>query len=380
MSVLAAFAAIVALCVVIIIHEAGHYLAAVWTGMKVDRFSVFGIGPTILKLGTWRGTEFVISAIPFGAFVLIRGMEPSDDGERTTGDAIDDDAWAKAVAAAKGSAPRVKASSPNFRDKPLWARAAVLAGGPVANYLAAMLLLFGLFAVAGERGPVTRIEITDVAAGKAAAAAGLQVDDRVIELDGVPVDPTAGPQPLIDVFKAHPGEPVSITVERQGEQVVTTVQPNEQGKIGTNLDPTGDRIPVGVGKAAVLAVEGPLELSRRQLVGLYLLITGQLDAEVQGPVGIVKGIATSIERGLIPFVTMVAMISTLLGLFNLLPLPALDGGRLTFLGYEALARRRARAHVEELVHGYGMLALLGLIAVVTVRELGVIDKLRSLFS
>src|SRR5262245_925667 len=135
------FAAIVALCVVIIIHEGGHYLAAVWTGMKVDRFSVFGIGPTVVRLGTWRGTEFVISAIPFGAFVLIRGMEPADEGDLASErDAIDDDAWAKAMAAAKGSeAPK---ASPNFRDKPLWARAAVLAGGPVANYLTAMLIFF----------------------------------------------------------------------------------------------------------------------------------------------------------------------------------------------------------------------------------------------
>jgi regulator of sigma E protease len=373
------FAAIVALCVVIIIHEAGHYLAAVWTGMKVDRFSVFGIGPTILKLGTWRGTEFVISAIPFGAFVLIRGMEPNDEGE-PAGDAIDDDAWAKAIGAAKGSArarevPAV--ASPNFRDKPLWARAAVLAGGPVANYLAAMLLLFGLFTVAGERGPVTRIEISEVVAGKPAEVAGLQVGDRIVELDGVAIDPAAGSKPLIDVIKAHPGEPLAVTVERGGQAVSAIVEPTAEGKIGAGLDPTGDRIAMGVGEAAVLAVQGPLDLSKRQLVGLYLLVTGQLDAEVQGPVGIVKGIATSIERGFIPFVTMAAMISTLLGLFNLLPLPALDGGRLTFLGYEALARRRAKPGVEEKVHGYGMLALLVLIAVVTVRDLGVFDKVRS---
>lgn len=366
--------AIVALCIVIIIHEAGHYLAAVATGMKVDRFSVFGIGPTVVKLGTWRGTEFVISAIPFGAFVLIRGMEPYDD----EGDAIDDDAWAKAVAAAKGPAAGKQAKpSVNFRDKPLWARAAVLAGGPIANYLAAMLLLFGLFAVAGEKGPVTRIEISEVQANKPAAAAGLQVGDRILEVDGVAVDPTAGNGPLIEVIEAHAEQPLAMTVEREGQPVALTLLPNEAGKIGAGLDPTGARIPVGVGQAAVMAVQGPLLLSQKQLVGLYLLITGQLDAEVQGPVGIVKGIATSIERGFIPFVTMVAMISTLLGLFNLLPLPALDGGRLSFLAYEAVARRRAKPRVEEMVHGYGMLALLSLIAVVTVRELGVIDKIRS---
>jgi regulator of sigma E protease len=371
--------AVVALCVVVIIHEAGHYLAAVATGMKVDRFSVFGIGPTVVRLGTWRGTEFVISAIPFGAFVLIRGMELSEHEQTMTGDAIDDEAWATAVAAAKRADGKpAKAASVNFRDKPLWARAAVLAGGPIANYIAAMVLLFGLFALVGERAPEpTRIEVSEVVAGKPAAAAGLQVGDRIGELDGVPVVPAAGNQALIDVIKAHPGEPLAVVVEREGQAVALTVEPSAEGKIGAGLDPTGDRLPMTVGQAAVKAVQGPIELSRRQLVGLYLLVTGQLDAEVQGPVAIVKGIATSIERGFIPFVSMVAMISTLLGLFNLLPLPALDGGRLSFLAYEAVARRRAKPHVEELVHGYGMLALLSLMAVVTVRELGVVDMIRS---
>jgi regulator of sigma E protease len=381
------FAAIVALCVVIVIHEAGHYLAAVWTGMKVDRFSVFGIGPAILKLGTWRGTEFVISAIPFGAFVLIRGMEPGDDepGPRSGTDAIDDDAWAKAIHAAKGGSAgpagpaKAKPASPNFRDKPLWARAAVLAGGPLANYLAAMVLVFGLFSVVGKQGQVTHIEVTEVFAGLPAATAGLEVGDRIIEIGGTTVEPKANIGPVIEVIQAHAGKPLEITIERRGQTVFETVEPNDEGKIGAGLAGIREWIPVGAGEATLLAVEWPLARSKEQLVGLYQYITRQIDAEMQGPVGIVKGIASSIERGLVPFITMTALISTLLGLFNLLPLPALDGGRLSFLAYEALARRRANGRTEELVHGYGMLALLSLIAVVTLRELGVIDKIRSIF-
>ncbi|MCH9685232.1 MAG: site-2 protease family protein [Deltaproteobacteria bacterium] len=168
--------AIVALCVVIILHEAGHYFAAIWTGMKVDRFSVFGIGPAIVKLGTWRGTEFVIGAIPFGAYVLIRGMEPEpeDDTPVVDADDLDDDAWAKARAAS-----RAEAASVNFRDKPLWARAAVLAGGPLANYLVAMILFLAVYMLSGVRGTVDRIEITQVNEGKPAATAGLEVGDRL---------------------------------------------------------------------------------------------------------------------------------------------------------------------------------------------------------
>ncbi|MCX4241701.1 M50 family metallopeptidase [Paraliomyxa miuraensis] len=350
--------AIVALCVVIILHETGHYLAAVWTGMKVDRFSVFGIGPTVVKLGTWRGTEFVISAIPFGAFVLIRGMELSDEERTFTGDPIDEDAWKKA-----------KAASPNFRDKPLWARAAVLLGGPVANYIGAMLLFFGLYAAVGVPGPPDRIEVGQVAEGGPAARAGLQTGDRIVAVGDVTIDPTVNGRDLTEALEAHRNEPVSITVLRDEQTLVQTVTPDGDGKIQIGLGLLGPRIPVSLGTAASLGVSRPIEYSKLQLVGLYKLATFQTSGKVEGPVGIVKQIKRSVERGLIDFAEMTAIISTLLGLFNLLPLPALDGGRLSFLLFEGIARRRAKAHVEEMVHGYGMLALLVLLAVVTVRDI-----------
>ncbi len=360
-------AAIVALCVVIMLHEGGHYWAAVWTGMKVDRFSVFGIGPAIVKLGTWRGTEFVIGAIPFGAYVLIRGMEPEpeeDDTPVIDGDELDDDAWAKARAAS-----RAEAASVNFRDKPLWARAAVLAGGPLANYLVAMILFFVVYMLAGIRGTTDRIEVTQVVDGKPAAMAGLEPGDRLVQIGETAVDPAAGTQAAIDLILVHPDEDLVITVVRGGETLVKTVHPSEQGKVGAVLAEGADRRPAGVGEAAGLAVTRPITVTRQQLSGLYRWITGQIQAEMQGPVRIVNFIATSAKSGFVSFLTTVAFISTLLGMFNLLPLPALDGGRLVFVGYEALARRRASPRIEEMVHGYGMLVLLAVIALVTVGDI-----------
>jgi len=356
-------AAIVALCVVIVLHELGHYLMAVWTGMKVDRFSVFGIGPTIVKLGTWRGTEFVISAIPFGAFVLIRGMEPDPDDDAPPAvdmDAIDDDAWAKASA---GGAP----PSANFRDKPVWARALVLAGGPLANYLTAMLLFFAVYMMAGVPEPTNPIEVTQVAAGKPAAAAGLEPGDQLVTIGDHTVDPTAGTPAVVEVLVAHPSEPLELTIVRDGETLTKTLTPTDEGKIGVGLANVPRR--VSVGEATSMAVVRPFVITRIQLTALYQWITRQIEAEMQGPVRIVQHMATSVEGGLTSFLKTVALISTLLGMFNLLPLPALDGGRLTFLGYEAIARRKASPRVEEMVHGYGMLALLALIALVTVGDI-----------
>ena len=341
--------AIVALCVVIIVHELGHFLAAIWTGMKVDRFSVFGIGPSILKLGTWRGTEFVIGAIPFGAYVLIHGMEPEDP-----------DAPPR---------PAARERSSNFRDKPLWARMTVIAGGPVANYLLAILLLLGIYTIAGVRGPVERISVDAFAETSAAQTAGLQIGDELVQIGEREIDPTLGSAGVNEAAKPHLGEDVDIVVRREGELSTHTAHfPAEGPALGVTLFLHSERQPVGFGTALSRASTEPFVASATQLHALYQLATGKLKADMQGPVGIVREIARSADAGIIPFVTTAALISTLLGMFNLLPLPALDGGRLAFLGFEAVARRRANPRVEELVHGYGMLALLALILLVTVGD------------
>jgi regulator of sigma E protease len=349
--------AIVALCVVIIVHELGHFLAAIWTGMKVDRFSVFGIGPSILKLGTWRGTEFVIGAIPFGAYVLIRGMEPESYG-LTEG--TDPDAPPR---------PAEREHSSNFRDKPLWARMTVIAGGPVANYLLAILLLLGIYTIAGVRGPVQQISVDAFAETSAAQTAGLQLGDELVQIGEHRIDPALGSAGVNDAAKPYLGQDVEIVVRREGELSTHAAHfPPEGPALGVTLFLHSERQPVGLGTALSRASTEPFIASASQLHALYQLATGKLKADMQGPVGIVREIARSADAGIIPFVTTAALISTLLGMFNLLPLPALDGGRLAFLGFEAVARRRANPRVEELVHGYGMLALLALILLVTVGD------------
>ncbi|HET6581886.1 MAG TPA: RIP metalloprotease [Nannocystaceae bacterium] len=343
-----AVAAIVALCVVIIIHELGHYAAAVWTGMKVDRFSVFGIGPPIVRLGTWRGTEFVVSAIPFGAYVQIRGMEADD-----------------------GSAPPVdRKASQNFRDKPLLARMIVIAGGPIANYVGATLLFFGVFAIAGLSGPSEAIEITAVTSGSAAEQAGVQAGDRLVAIGDVEIDPTREGEDIALASQANKGNDVVLGVVRDGQRLELPASLPAEGDmiLGVHMMAVKPRQAVPLGVAARESIAQPYAITRDQLQGLYRLIAGQIKANVSGPVGIVQSIARAADRGFVEFVLMAAFISTLLGMFNLLPLPALDGGRLAFLVYEGVARRRANPRVEDLVHGYGMVALLGLILLVTVGD------------
>lgn len=339
--------AIAALCVVIIVHEFGHYAAAVATGMKVDRFSVFGIGTPIVRLGTWRGTEFVISAIPFGAYVQIRGMEANDD---------------------EASAP--SDGSPNYRDKPLLSRMLVIVGGPVANYLAAMAVLLGVYASVGVEGPPTALEVAGTRADGAAQAAGLEPGDQILSVGETTIDPAQRGLDVAQAAQAARGGKLEIVVARGDGRVHLVAELPSEGEtpLGVDMRVVAPRVAVGFGDALGRAVADPIRLSGAQLVGLWMLVTGQIQATVQGPVGIVHEIAKAAEAGLLPFVLLVATISTLLGLFNLLPLPALDGGRFAFLVYEGVARRRANPRIEESIHGYGMMVLLALILLFTVGD------------
>jgi len=343
--------AILTISALIIIHEFGHYICAVSTGMKVDRFSVLGIGPVIVRLFTYKGTEFVISAIPFGAYVHIVGMEPEDDEPKPR----------------PAGAPPDPEEAHYFRNRPLWARMLTILGGPLANYVTASLILFSVLAVSGTK-TVLAMDVDSVQS-ESAKSAGIEAGDRLLRVADKDVTGEDAHGRITAATGAHKGETVAMTVRRAEREVVLQVPISEQGLIGIGLA-EGEVVfgPASLGHSAKMAVYGPVELTKQQLQGLYQLVTGKIDAKLSGPVGIVREIARSAQRGWRDLLFFAFKISTLLGLFNLLPLPALDGGRLVFLGYELIARRPANRKVEETVHGVGMLALLALILYVTIRN------------
>jgi regulator of sigma E protease len=351
--------AILALSVLIIIHEFGHFACAKLGGMHVDRFSVIGIGPVILKLFTWKGTEFVISAIPFGAYVHIVGMEPEEY-------AMDE----------QGNLPPPPAGYRNFRDSPLWARLLAIVGGPAANYLAAMLLIIGAVSAVGIKEPVG-VEVAAFGYGSPAAAAGIAVGDEIVSIDGEPISGPDYRQSVIDLTADKLGTTVEIAVMRPSElgesgefeTLAFPVALNAQAPaLNASLANKGDFVPVSPTRAIAYGVEWPFAKTREQLVGLWSLITGTTEAKVGGPVAIAKAIKVSADKGFVDLIVFSALISTVLGMFNLLPLPALDGGRLIFLFYELIARRPPNKVLEERIHMVGMIWLLGLIAWATVND------------
>ncbi|WP_242338917.1 MULTISPECIES: RIP metalloprotease [unclassified Anaeromyxobacter] len=335
-TVLAIAAAVLAVSLLIILHEAGHFFAARRSGMRVERFSV-GFGPVVASFR--RGeTEFAISALPLGGYVRIAGMSPGDD-------VAPDDPTAYANQAA-------------------WRRFLVIVAGPAANYVTAVVVAAALLATIGLRAPDPAPRVGALMPGMPAAVAGLEPGDRILSVAGAPVDSFRA---LVAELQRHPGEPIVLELERGGERRSLPITPRDDGGVGR----------VGFAQAQVAVRRGPagalVEGLRRtnaaagaQLAAFGSMFSGKQRAELSGPVGIAQELVRGARQGAEPFLALVWTISIVLAILNLLPLPALDGGRLVFLAWEMITRRRVNEKVESYVHLAGFVALLVLIIAVTV--------------
>jgi len=336
--------AILGISLVVIVHEAGHYLAARASGIRVTRFSL-GFGPTLFKFQPKGSpTVFQICALPFLAYVTIAGMNPEEE-----------------VAAGNDEL---------YSNKSLPARALTIFGGPLANYLFASLVVFGL-ALSGwrEDSPSRPLVIANVEKNSAASGAGLRIGDVVLEANGRRV---ADVSDLTAVMQSRALKPTTVVVERDGKSLapLTLVPKSQAGRGVIGVWPKVDTVytPLSVRDAAVLSMVLPYRLTMDGLSGMLDLVSRRSTEGITGPVGMSKMVAAQAGAGVYAFVSALMSISVALGFFNLLPLPFLDGGRLMFLAYEAVTRRRPKARLEALVHAVGSLFLLGLIALVTLRD------------
>ena len=338
--------AILALSPLIIIHEGGHYLAARAFGMRVLRYSI-GFGPTLAK---WKpkgsDTTFQIGLIPFLAYVQIAGMNPEEDVD-----------------------PNDPALYPN---KSLFARAVTIAAGPFANYLTASLIVFGL-GMANSLPQAEAVEpmtIKDVTDGSPAAKAGLQPDDVIVGANGQTIKNF---NELVTVTSARGGQPTLYIVERAGKRLepisVTPTDEDGNGRIGVAAKMRPMHRDLDVAELAKLSMLLPYQITTAQISGLGKMARQRSLKGTVGPLGMGAIVADAAQAGLIPLLWILMFISVALGFFNLLPFPALDGGRLIFLGYEAVTRQRANERFEMLVHTFGIVFLLGVILLVTFRDI-----------
>ncbi len=349
--------------------------------MRVTKFSI-GFGPTFFKivprdgyfwfttaadrirLRMWKHdperngpTVYQVAMIPFLAYVQIAGMNPLEE--------IDEND--------KGS----------YANASLLGRIFTIFGGPAANYFFASVLFFASYLAGGRVVPEAEERgSTDVTviAGGAAEAAGIKSGDRIVEVNQKPVDRWTD---MADVISKHPGEAIPIVVERSGQRQVLSVTPRRtelpgnkkkasKGRIGVQLRTHHESL--SVSQAAILALKEPPKVVKHVVIGISDVVSGDVEGELSGPVGMVRETASVARGGLINLLFFLGSLSAYLGAFNLIPFPALDGGRLMFLGYEATTRRRPNARTEAHIHFVGLFMMLGLMVYVTVNDLRRSDR------
>lgn len=337
--------AILSLGMLIVVHEAGHYLVARWSGMRVERFSL-GFGPAILKWRT-KHTQFQIAPIPFGGFVQIVGMNPHEEYDEKD--------------------PSV------YPNRPAILRFLTIFAGPFTNLVFASFLIFIVFTFAGSETATGRVQIRDVPADGASANL-LMANDVVLTLDGEAILSGDDPTKLFrDRIQKSEGKPIALAVLRDGKETTVRVTPrkNDQGNwlLGVQISKESQRRPIGVGAAAVKSVSYTVEKSGEILSGLWDVVRRKVEADVIGPVGMTDMIRDQVRAGWISAFEFLALLNVYLGLFNLLPLPALDGSRLAFLAYELATRRRPNPKVETAVHMAGTVVLLVVMVLVLFKDI-----------
>lgn len=322
-------------------HEGGHFAFAKLFGVRVLEFSV-GMGTRVVS-GVRGGTLYAVRAFPIGGYVRLSGMEPGDYSD-----------------------PQ------GFHHKPAWQRLLVLAGGPLVNFVVAAVIMTGVYIAIANPYPA---RIAAVNPGSPAAAAGLRAGDRVVAVDGRAVQ---RPEDIRQAEDAAPGQPITLTVvSPAGSTRDLTATPRYDASAHTYLLGIASQLQATTPGGMVIrtpldAVVGggefPYQAAAEIVGGFVQLFTGQIPGGVLGPQGATGpiGIATityqSAQLGFAEWLTVAAALSVALGLANLLPLPALDGGRMVVVVLEWLRGRPFDRDRELAVQRAGLVALLVLVA------------------
>jgi regulator of sigma E protease len=327
---------------VVFVHELGHYWAARKAGVIVDVFSI-GFGPEIYGWTSKTGTRWRIASIPLGGFVKMRG---------------DDDA-----VGSTSSAQIQQLGS--FAGAGLWQRMSIVAAGPAANFILGIVLFASVYMTVGKQ--FIPAVIGEIIPNMPAAEAGLQTGDKVVEIDGIGIRNFDDMRGLV---VESPGRPLQFVLLRDGRQLTIDVTPqsrfNEQLKInigilGVKSSAVGEFQRLGPSAAIFTATSDAFHMSIMIARGLGRAVTGDMQqGEVGGPVRIAEISGTVLNQGVVPFILLTAVISINLGLINLLPVPALDGGHLSFFLWEAIFRKPLPLALQAGLMRGGVTILIGL--------------------
>jgi regulator of sigma E protease len=340
--------------VVVFVHELGHFLVGRLFGVRIETFSI-GFGREIIGWTDRKRTRWKIGWLPLGGYVRFAG-----------------DIDATSRPADLRHAPK-KEREGMLQFKPLPQRALVVAAGPLANFLLAIVVFAGLYLAIGR--PAAPPIVDSVQSDSPAAEAGLLPGDTIRDVNGSPVETFFD---LQRVVVANPGHNLTITVEREGvrRQVVAVPrrevvkdragEPHVIGRLGI----TNRLVPVGTIDAVALGANQTWYIIERTLNYIGGLFLGEgTTRELSGPLGIARISGDVAQEGLVALVSLIAILSVSIGLLNLFPIPVLDGGHLLYYGFEAVLGRPLGARAQEVGFRLGLALVVGLILIATFNDL-----------
>jgi regulator of sigma E protease len=322
----------------VFVHELGHFLTAKAVGMRVDEFAI-GFGPKLMH--RQRGeTLYSLRAIPLGGFNKIAGMDPDE-----------------------------KQDEKSFYSKSVWARMFVIVAGSAMNFLLPVILFFLVFMLSGIDTPSNEPVIGSVMPERPAAAAGLLPGDKIVAVNGQTI--TTWPQ-FVEVIQTSADKNIVIDLNRDGAAQKINIIPQfdqsaQRGIIG--VTPVVEKYQPGVFEAMGLGVKYTYLVLVKMIDALVEIVTGQAAADIAGPIGIMKMTGEAAQNGLAPLLQFAAFLSINLGLINLLPIPALDGGHIIVLSIEAVRGKQLNKRYLEIVHSIGFVLLLLLMVVATFKDI-----------
>jgi len=365
---------LVILTVLVFVHEMGHYLAARRCGVKIEAFSI-GFGPELFGWYDRRGTRWKFSAVPLGGYVKMFGdadvtSRPERSSDLEAGENTGD--WAGGTA--RALTPEERAGS--FHHKSLRQRTFIVAAGPAANFVFAIVLLAGFFSFVGQ--PTTPPVIGQVLENSAAEAAGIEVGDRIVAVDGSSIGRFEQIQRAVQL---NLDQPLQLVVLREGQELTLTAHPeivdqednfgnvHRMARLGIAASGT-EYVRYGPAEAVLHAGRETYALSMATLRAVGQIITGVRSAdELRGPAGIAEISGQVAMAGIVSVIWFMAVLSINLGLINLFPVPMLDGGHLLFYAVEAVRGRPLGERAQEIGFRIGLALVLTLFVFVTWNDL-----------
>ena len=351
------------LSLVVFFHELGHFLVARWCGVRILVFSI-GFGPEIVGFNDRYGTRWKIAAIPLGGYVKFFGDDNAASVPDTERLAAMDEAE----------------KSQSFVFQPVAKRAAIVVAGPVANFLLAIVIFAGIFMFYGKQSMTARVDT--VQPDSAAAAAGFQPGDLVMAINGSAIGDFADMQRVVS---DSAGEPLDITVDRKGTQLVLKATPalkeikdnfgnvHRIGILGITRSTAPEDLkfqPVPAPRAVWMGVQETWFVIDRTLSYIGGVVVGRESADqLGGPIRIAQMSGQVATAGFVALIHLAAVLSVSIGLLNLFPIPLLDGGHLLFYGIEALRGRPLSERAQEVGFRIGLAIVLMLMIFATFNDI-----------